>query len=272
MKLQKHLFESYFYHRNTLTELAIQYNHSREWIQNQIHAYEPTKYAVAPGSVTLVIDATFFGKREEKFGLLVAKDVLTLKPVAYRFIRTETLFEYAALKQLLHKGGYVIQSITIDGKRGLYGLFADVPIQMCHFHQKAIITRYITRKPKLQASIDLKRIVSYLGKTSACRFRYLLESWHSRHEGFLNEKVEDDSKRGWHYKHKRLRSAYRSLRSNLPYLFTYQKYPEFHVPNTTNHLDGGCFSPMKDLLKIHRGIGIDMKRKLITDFLENRRK
>ena len=29
---------------------------------------------------------------------------------------------------------------------------------------------------------------------------------------------------------------------------------------------------MKDLLKIHRGIGIDMKRKLITDFLENRKK
>ena len=55
----------------------------------------------------------------------------------------------------------------------------------------------------------------------------------------------------------------------LPYLFTYQKYPDFNIP-TTNHLDGGCFSPLKDLLRVHRGIGVKIKRKLIVDFLENR--
>ena len=143
---------------------------------------------------------------------------------------------------------------------------------MCHFHQQAIVTRYLTRKPKLQAAVDLKRIVSCLGKTTECRFRYLLAAWYHRHKCFYEEKVDDESKRGWHYKHKRLRSAYRSLQRNLPYLFTYQKYLDLHIPNTTNHLDGGCFSPLKDLLKIHRGIGIEMKKKLIIDFLENRRK
>ena len=242
------------------------------WIQKQLHTYEPPRYEVAPKPVTLVIDATFFGRRTDKFGLLVAKDTLTLQPVGYRFIQTESLREYALLKESLIRQGFVIQAVTIDGKRGLYGLFADIPVQMCHFHQQAIITRYLTQKPKLQAAVDLKRIVSYLGQTTECRFRYLLAAWHHRYKCFYEEKVDDESKRGWHYKHKRLRSAYRSLQRNLPYLFTYQKYPDLHIPNTTNHLDGGCFSPLKDLLKIHRGIGIAMKKKLIIDFLENRRK
>jgi len=85
-------------------------------------------------------------------------------------------------------------------------------------------------------------------------------------------KTVDESRRGWHYTHKRLRSAYRSLRNNLPYLFTYRKYPQLNIPNTTNALDGGLFSPLKDLLKVHRGIGDEMKKKLIVDYLENLRK
>ena len=190
-----------------------------------------------------------------------------MQPVWYHFIQTESLKEYAVMKQSLLAQGFKIQAVTMDGKRGLYALFADIPVQMCHFHQKAIITRYLTRKPKMQASIDLKKVVSYLGKVSACRFHYMLAAWYQRHEAFINEKVEDDSKRGWHYKHKRLRSAYRSLKSNFKYLFTYKYHPELKIHNTTNTLDGGLFAPMKMLLKIHRGIGIDMKKKLIRDYL-----
>ena len=135
---------------------------------------------------------------------------------------------------------------------------------------KSIITRKLTCNPKLQASIQLKHIVSHIGKISACRFEYMLLAWYKRHILFLNEKVSNETKRGWHYKHKRLRSAYRSLMKFLPYLFTYKKYPNFNISTTTNHLDGGCFSPLKDLLRIHRGISIKMKRKFIVYFLENR--
>jgi len=219
-----------------------------------------------------VIDATFFGKRTDKFGLLVAKDALTRIAISYHFIHSETLHEYNKLKLDIQSRDFIIQSITIDGRRGLFSLFADIPVQMCHFHQQAIITRYLTRKPKLEAAIDLKRVASYLGKVTRYRFELLLECWYVRHEGFYNEKVDDDSKRGWHYKHRRVRSAYRSLKTNLPYLFTYRNYPDMNIPNTTNALDGGLFSPLKDLLKVHRGIGVEMKRKLIIDFLEKETK
>jgi hypothetical protein len=70
----------------------------------------------------------------------------------------------------------------------------------------------------------------------------------------------------WFYTHKRLRSAYRSLKINLPYLFTYQKYSELNIPNTTNSLDG-CFAYLKELVRVHRGINKTLKRKIIQEIL-----
>ena len=168
--------------------------------------------------------------------------------------------------------GFKLKAVTLDGKPGIMELFNNIPVQMCHFHMKQIITRKLTRNPKLEASIKLKWISSKLGIISECRFKYLLDAWYNRYENFINEKVQDGSKRGWHYKHRNLRSAYRSLKRFLPYLFIYQKYPNLDISNTTNLLDGGCFSPLKDKLKAHRGTSKEMKRKMIIFFIENRRK
>ena len=127
----------------------------------------------------------------------------------------------------------MIQSITIDGKHGLFSLFTDIPVQMCLFHQQAIVTRYLTRKPKMQASIGLKRITGYLGSVSEQKFVLLLDCWYERHKEFLLEKIYSEKTGKWHYTHRRIRSAFKSLKSNLPYLFTYKKYPDLNIPSTT---------------------------------------
>ena len=41
---------------------------------------------------------------------------------------------------------------------------------------------------------------------------------------------------------------------------------EFHIPNTTNHLDGGVFSQLKKLIKLHQGLAKKRKVKLIDEF------
>ncbi|SFV54167.1 Mobile element protein [hydrothermal vent metagenome] len=250
--------------------MSQKYNHSREWIQEKIHNYTFEIKSRKPREVSLVIDATFFGKRGDKFGLIAAKDVELKEIVAYNFIESETKEIYLDLITQIYAKGFQIKGVVLDGKPGIFSLFKETPIQMCHFHMKAIISRKLTKNPKLQPSIELKRIASHLGSISACRFEYMLSSWFKRHKEFLDEKITDESKRGWHYKHKRLRSAYRSLIHFLPYLFTYQKAPHLNLPTTTNLLDGGCFSPLKDLLKVHRGVSKKMKRKMIVYFLENR--
>ena len=47
-----------------------------------------------------------------------------------------------------------------------------MPIQMCHFHMQAIITRMLTKNPRLEASIRLKKIVLHLDKIRTFWFEY----------------------------------------------------------------------------------------------------
>jgi hypothetical protein len=146
----------------------------------------------------------------------------------------------------LEKQGFVIQAVVINGKRCLKSVFLDIPIQMCHFHQTAIVTRYLTKRPKLEAGKELKEITLSLTKSNEKEFTILLNNWFEKWKEFLKERTVNSETGKWFYTHKRLRSAYRSLKTNLPYLFTYQKYPELNIPNTTNSLDG-TFSHFKSL-------------------------
>jgi len=62
-------------------------------------------------------------------------------------------------------------------------------------------------------------------------------------------------------------AAYKSLRRNLPYLFPYKNYPDLHIANTTNSLDGGMFTQLKKLIKLYQGMNSSLKVKLIDDYL-----
>ena len=64
-----------------------------------------------------------------------------------------------------------------------------------------------------------------------------------------------------------MRAAYRSLNTNMPFLFTHKKYPELKMPNTTNSLDG-FFGKTKTLLRVHRGLTQERRYKLIQEILE----
>jgi len=143
---------------------------------------------------------------------------------------------------------------------------------MCHFHQKSIIKRYITKHPKLQASKDLQKIMNRLTSTNETIFTKKLDAWHEIYQGFLAEKTLNESTGKESFTHAKLVSAYRSLRTNLPYLFTYKRYKHLHVHNTTNSLDGGVFSPMKMLIKIYRGLNKSLKLKMVDDYLVREKK
>ncbi|WP_324172926.1 hypothetical protein [Sulfurimonas sp.] len=53
---------------------------------------------------------------------------------------------------------------------------------------------------------------------------------------------------------------------------TYWGSINFKIPNTTNTLDGGTFSPLKILIKIHRGLSKSLKLKMVDDYLLNYKK
>ena len=198
---------------------------------------------------------------------MVFKDSISKEILIWKHIQSETIKDYKYLLLELLALGYTVNSITIDGKRGLYRAFEDYPVQMCHFHQKRIIQRYITKKPKLQASKDLQKIMQRLTFTNETIFTKKLDAWYEMYRDFLAEKTLNETTGKEYFTHRKLVAAYKSLRRNLPYLFTYKNHPKLDMPNTTNALDGGVFTQLKKLTKLHQGITKSLKSKLIDDYL-----
>ena len=222
-----------------------------------------------PREVVLVCDATFYGKKKDKLGTLVFKDILKDEVLIWKHIDSELVFDYEQLLNELLDLGYTIKAIIIDGKRGLYKAFKDYPIQMCHFHQRKTINRYLTRKPRLEASKNLHKIMYNLTSTTQTIFTKKLIEWHEKYKDFLEEKSISSRTGEEQYTHPRVRSAYKSLITNLPYLFTYKNQKNITIHNTTNSIDGGVFSPMKKLIKIHNGFTKSLKIKLVDYYLVN---
>ena len=210
-----------------------------------------------------MMDTTYFGR---SFGVMVFKDSLTGQVMHKQFVKQETNQLYLSGIEELHKKGIHIQAIICDGRRGLFQLFGEVPVQMCHFHQVAIIRRYLTRRPKMQASKELWDLVLLLSKTDKESFIGGLSSWYSKWSSFLNERRTDTEGRS-RYVHKKLRSAYRSLNTNLPWLFTWYDHFDKQIPNTTNAIDGQ-FADLKNKLRNHNGLSLQRKKKFIDEFFK----
>ena len=97
-------------------------------------------------------------------------------------------------------------------------------------------------RPKLDASKDLKKIVSRLTQTTEKNFTQKLDEWYEIYKDFLDEKTKSSTTGKLHYTHQKLRSAYNSLKKHIPYLFTYKnpKYLHLNIHNTTKVANSGC--------------------------------
>jgi transposase-like protein len=211
-------------------------------------------------SVNIIYDATFFGR---EYGFIVFHD--NERVVYFDEIKTEQVVDVKQGLNKLQTKGYTFKSFTVDGKRGVIKMlereFPNTPIQFCHFHQQAIIRRYITNNPKTDCGIDIKILMRDLKLLTEKEFAMRLKELEQKHSVFIAEKNENND-----WKHKRICSAIRSLKTNLPYLFAYKNYPSLNVPNTTNKLEG-LFAHLKEKVKIHRGLRLDRKKKMIRFIL-----
>ena len=209
---------------------------------------------------------TFWGRG---CGVIVFRSPTLKKNLWWTESAFETPFVYREGLDTLRKQGWTITGAVIDGKRGVARVFErfEIPVQYCQFHQVKTVTKYLTRKPKTEAARELRALSLELPRSTEEEFRNRLAEWHERWEKFLDEKsVAPHKKRGWEYTHRRIRAAQRSLTTNLSRLFTYQKYPDRRIPNTTNTLDG-MFSQIKNRLAVHRGLRRARRFKIISEIL-----
>jgi len=248
------------------------------WIVKQRDEYIVDIKVHNPRPVNLICDAIFYGKRKDKLGTLVFKDNESKEILIWKHIQSEIVQDYRYLKEELLHLGYTIQSVTLDGKRGLYKAFKDIPINV---YRKGISITSI--KKRYYSDIQqwdqnyklvkiLKKIVSRLTQTTEKNFTQKLDEWYEIYQDFLEEKSTSSITGELHYTHPRIRAAYKSLRSNLPYLFTYKNYKHLSISNTTNALEGGVFSHMKNMISLHRGLSKSLKLNLVDYYLVNYKK
>jgi len=248
-----------------MSQLAEKHGRSIRWIQKQLDHAPVASVLPAPQPIIALGDTTFFRRG---YGVLVVRCPRLKRNLHFREVASETSSEYAHARRVLEEQGYVIEAAVLDGRRGIAGVFADIPVQFCQFHQIAIIRRYLTSRPKIEAGKELRALALTLPIAAESTFAALLDIWFKKWESVLKERTYSSDGTHWSYTHRRLRSAYRSIRTNLPHLFTYERYPDLKIPNTTNSLDG-YFSKLKQLLNTHRGLTIKRRYRLIQEILAN---
>jgi transposase-like protein len=210
------------------------------------------------------MDTTYWGRN---FGVMLFKDSITKENLLKYYVKTETNALYIkGIRELTDKG-YTVTAIVCDGRKGLIQSFQNIPVQMCQFHQVSIVRRYITKNPKLDAAKELKDIVNLMKMTDKESFEGALNDWHTKWKDFLSERTISKETGKSFYTHKRLRSAHRSLITNLKWLFTWYDFIELEIPNTTNAIDGH-FADLKNKLRNHNGLSVKRKKKFIDEFLK----
>ena len=250
--------------KQTYEQLAVKYHCSKRTIQRKIDQHKVIIPDKKPRKVIVLMDTTYFGRT---FGVMLFKDNYTKENLLKYYVKTETNALYKKGIKKLQSKGFIIEAIVCDGRKGLLQSFPEIPVQMCQFHQVAIIRRYITKNPKLPAAIELKEVVSLMKHTDKESFIGALELWYNKWNSFLEERTVNEETGKSFYTHKRLRSAYRSLKNNLKWLFTWYDYFELDIPNTTNAIDGH-FADLKNKLRNHNGLSITRKKKFIDGFLK----
>ncbi len=233
-------------------------------IQRRIDKVNVLQNPFTARKVVVLMDTTYWGRG---FGVMLFKDALTKENLLKYYVKTETNAMYLEGINSLKSLGYQVLAIVCDGRKGLFTLFNEIPVQMCQFHQAAIIRRYLTKNPKLTASKELMNVVKLMKETDKESFVGALGLWYEKWEKFYNERTLNLETKKSTYKHKRLRSAYRSLINNLPWLFTWYDNYELNIPNTTNAIDGH-FADLKNKLRNHNGLSIKRKKKFIDQHLK----
>lgn len=265
--LAKYIWNDLVFRNMNYSELADKYKMSERNIRRKLDLYAPPEIIPTKADV-IAMDVTYFGR---SWGILTVIDVRNGRTLHCEATNGyETVWDYEKAIKHLHKYGIYPKVAVIDGKSGIINMLEDyeIKIQFCQFHQLKIVTQCLTRKPVLPPNIELRHIALTLAHTNKESFTTMVYGWKLRNEIWLQEKSRTEDGK-WGYTHRLTRRAINSLITNLPYLFTYQEFPEVKIPNTNNKIEG-LHSELKRRLNNHRGLKKAQKIQFARIFFSGR--
>ena len=219
-----------------------------------------------------ILDGVYLSGREN--AALICRTMAA--EISWMFAERETLANWKMFLTNLP----MPDSAVIDGQKGLLAaiqcLWPEAKIQRCMVHIERLARIKLTRQPKTNAGKELLMLVQRLFavRTKKQRGRWLCvyRRWERRHSAFLKERSYGEpkagKKRAWWYTHRNIRAARSLIRNALPHLFTFIDHP--HVPRTTNHVEGGVNSRLKELVHRHRGLTQERKQVLVAEHLASK--
>lgn len=261
-----HVITDYVEGKQTLEQLSIKYKVSIRTIQRDLQGMRFVQKISKNKDVTIQMDTTYWGRN---FGLMVIKDALRNKILWHKYVRYESIRDYMEGIDWLKVHGFKIYGAVIDGIRGLSNALYPIPTQMCQYHQILITRRYLTQDPDVVASKELLNLVKDITKMDKESFTGAFDEWYERNKDVLNERVSDKriKRKTPPYMRPKLRSAYLSLKRNMPLLWTFYDHPETGLPNTNNALEG-VFSDIKSKVRVHRGISKNNRKRLLDEYIK----
>lgn len=164
--------------------------------------------------------------------------------------------------------------VVSDGGQGFRNavkqIWPDTQIQRCAFHAFNQVRRCTTHNPRLVPGRELLLIAIDLLhiKTEDEALVWLKRyfDWCKYWDEFLAEKSYIDGKHV--FTHEKLRKAKRSLNRLISsgHLFTYLDpllSLDTSLPSTNNRIEGGVNAPLREMLRLHRGMSLNRRIKAI---------
>lgn len=204
-----------------------------------------------------LIDGTYFRRIACS---VVYYDHKKRKVLWWRQTTGELAEEIVADLESLREAGVVLIAAVTDGRKSLIKAikitYPDILLQRCLVHLERQTLAWLTQRPKYQAGRELRALCRVPNLINSKRKRNLwlklFALWCKTYDDFLKERTTSFDGRRWRYTHRNLRRVRKHLLNARPHLFTYLDHPQ--VPKDTNQLEGGVFSPLKEIVRSHRGI------------------
>lgn len=178
--------------------------------------------------------------------------------------------------------------VVCDGQKGILLAIAqcwpNTKIQRCLFHVWQNLRVKLTLNPLTPAGQDLlalyRQIWDITTKQQATAWRKQFEVLFSRYKNFLKQRTylnnPQPGQRKWWYTHRSVRSAYRQIdkliQNNQLFIYLDTSLTIEPIPRTTNHVEGGINSQLKEKLKLHRGLIQQHQQRLVDWYLYSRTK
>ena len=198
--------------------------------------------------------------------------------LGFLWAKSETEADYYELLKRIKEPQFLIcdghKSIVKAAKR----LWKNIRIQRCLVHIEHYAERKLCKRSPCEINHLFRKHINKLSTIDTIRksnnWVKKFETLYETHQDFIEEKVpiinlETGEVKGFYKAHQNLFTVCNTIRkllkNNMIFFFL-----EHSIPNNSNYLEGGINSPLKNLLRCHRGISLEHQMRMFEWYLLSR--